>query len=67
MTIMVLGQVRVQVKFSLRDIEIIMSRFIAGTLTNLRNKKKAGVKPLSVKDEKILNHAIDYANEISAR
>ncbi|XP_030372874.1 activated Cdc42 kinase-like isoform X2 [Scaptodrosophila lebanonensis] len=39
-----------------------------GLLPTLSKKKTAGtVKPISVKDEKILNHAIDMANEISAR
>jgi len=34
----------------------------------LSKKKSSGtVKPISVKDEKILNHAIEIANEISAR
>lgn len=34
-----------------------------------KSKKKGSgtVKPISVKDERILNQAIDYANEISAR
>lgn len=33
-----------------------------------KSKKKPGtVKPISHKDERILNQAIDYANEISAR
>ncbi|XP_068147133.1 activated Cdc42 kinase-like isoform X2 [Drosophila tropicalis] len=44
-----------------------------GLLTTLSKKKHSSsssggtVKPISVKDEKILNHAIDMANEISAR
>ncbi|XP_016958017.1 activated Cdc42 kinase-like isoform X2 [Drosophila biarmipes] len=37
-------------------------------LPTLSKKKSSGtVKPISVKDEKILNHAIEIANEISAR
>lgn len=37
-------------------------------MTGKSKKKGAGtVKPISVKDERILNQAIDYANEISAR
>ncbi|XP_041563675.1 activated Cdc42 kinase-like [Drosophila elegans] len=39
-----------------------------GLLPTLSKKKSSGtVKPISVKDERILNHAIDMANEISAR
>ncbi|KQS62774.1 activated Cdc42 kinase-like isoform X2 [Drosophila erecta] len=39
-----------------------------GLLPTLSKKKSSGtVKPISVKDEKILNHAIEIANEISAR
>nr|XP_017031433.1 activated Cdc42 kinase-like isoform X2 [Drosophila kikkawai] len=39
-----------------------------GLLPTLSKKKTSGtVKPISVKDEKILNHAIEIANEISAR
>ncbi|XP_023164753.2 activated Cdc42 kinase-like isoform X2 [Drosophila hydei] len=40
-----------------------------GLLPTLSKKKAATgtVKPISVKDEKILNHAIEMANEISAR
>lgn len=45
---------------------------VAGVSSTLgitgKSKKKGGtVKPISVKDERILNQAIDYANEISAR
>jgi hypothetical protein len=33
-----------------------------------KSKKKSGtVKPISVKDEKLLNQAIEIANEISAK
>ncbi|XP_059614762.1 activated Cdc42 kinase-like isoform X2 [Phlebotomus argentipes] len=40
----------------------------SGNSSNSKAKKKAGtVKPLSVKDDKILNQAIEFANEISAR
>ncbi|XP_055685695.1 activated Cdc42 kinase-like isoform X2 [Lutzomyia longipalpis] len=40
----------------------------SGNSSNSKSKKKAGtVKPLSVKDDKILNQAIEFANEISAR
>lgn len=39
-----------------------------GGIAGKSKKKGAGtVKPISVKDERILNQAIDYANEISAR
>ncbi|XP_032306965.1 activated Cdc42 kinase-like isoform X1 [Drosophila ananassae] len=39
-----------------------------GLLPTLSKKKTSGtVKPISVKDEKILNHAIEIANEISSR
>lgn len=31
-----------------------------------RKKTAATVKPISVKDEKMLNHAIDLANEVGA-
>lgn len=41
---------------------------VSSTLGGKSKKKGAGtVKPISVKDERILNQAIDYANEISAR
>lgn len=41
---------------------------LSGTMTGKSKKKSAAtVKPISVKDEKILNQAIDFANEISAR
>lgn len=41
---------------------------VSATLGGKSKKKGAGtVKPISVKDERILNQAIDYANEISAR
>lgn len=47
---------------------------IPGSIASLKSKKKTGnpngagnVKPISMKDEKILNQAIDFANEISAR
>lgn len=46
---------------------------IPGSIASLKTKKKAAnantgnVKPISMKDEKILNQAIDFANEISAR
>lgn len=46
---------------------------LPGSITSLKSKKKSGpsgtgnVKPISTKDEKILNQAIDFANEISAR
>lgn len=36
-------------------------------MSNKLKKKGGTVKPISVKDERILNQAIDYANEISAR
>ncbi|XP_055704547.1 activated Cdc42 kinase-like isoform X2 [Phlebotomus papatasi] len=40
----------------------------SGNSSNSKSKKKAGtVKPLSMKDDKILNQAIEFANEISAR
>ena len=40
----------------------------AGGNTSKKSKNSSGtVKPISVKDEKILNHAIEIANEISAR
>lgn len=35
---------------------------LPGTLTG-KSKKKSSVKPISVKDEKMLNHAIDLAND----
>jgi len=41
-----------------------------GNKHSLLSKKKSAtgtVKNISVKDEKILNHAIEIANEISAR
>lgn len=38
------------------------------TVATYKSKKKAStVKPISVKDEKILNQAIEIANEMSAR
>ncbi|XP_055320605.1 activated Cdc42 kinase-like isoform X4 [Sitodiplosis mosellana] len=48
---------------------------LPGSIASLKSKKKLGnsasgagnVKPISTKDEKILNQAIDFANEISAR
>lgn len=52
---------------------------LPGSIASLKSKKKSttaanmasgiagNVKPISVKDEKILNQAIDFANEISAR
>ena len=45
------------------------SKFGINTLTSSSKKKTAPgtVKPISVKDEKILNQAIEIANEISAR
>ncbi|XP_037040571.1 activated Cdc42 kinase-like isoform X1 [Bradysia coprophila] len=38
-----------------------------GPLASKSKKKSGAVKPISNKDEKILNQAIDFANEISAR
>lgn len=38
-----------------------------GPLSSKSKKKSGAVKPISNKDEKILNQAIDFANEISAR
>ncbi len=38
-----------------------------GPLAGKSKKKSGAVKPISNKDEKILNQAIDFANEISAR
>lgn len=38
-----------------------------GPLSSKSKKKSGTVKPISNKDEKILNQAIDFANEISAR
>lgn len=45
------------------------SRKNNGNLLTGKSKKKSvpTVKPISVKDEKILNQAIDFANECSAR
>lgn len=51
------------------------SGLLPGSIASLKSKKKSSssagvagnVKPISVKDEKILNQAIDFANEISAR
>lgn len=48
---------------------------LPGSIASLKSKKKSGsttsgagnVKQISTKDEKILNQAIDFANEISAR
>lgn len=48
---------------------------LPGSIASLKSKKKSSnsagvagnVKPISVKDERILNQAIDFANEISAR
>lgn len=47
---------------------------LPGSITSLKSKKKSAnsgvtgnVKTISHKDEKILNQAIDFANEISAR
>ncbi|XP_031622638.1 activated Cdc42 kinase-like [Contarinia nasturtii] len=48
---------------------------LPGSMSSLKTKKKSGnvpsgagnVKPISTKDEKMLNQAIDFANEISAR
>lgn len=48
---------------------------LPGSIASLKSKKKTAnatglagnVKPISVKDEKMLNQAIDFANEISAR
>ncbi|GAB0094581.1 tyrosine-protein kinase PR2 [Sergentomyia squamirostris] len=40
----------------------------SGNSSNSKTKRRPGtVKPLSVKDDKILNQAIEFANEISAR
>lgn len=42
--------------------------FFVGSVPSKSKKKMAlTVRPISVKDEKILNQAIDFANEISAR
>lgn len=44
------------------------SNLLTGSLSGKSKKKSAAtVKPISVKDEKILNQAIDFANECSAR
>lgn len=44
------------------------SNLLTGTTSGKSKKKSAGtVKPISMKDEKILNQAIDFANEFSAR
>lgn len=44
------------------------ANLLPGTSTGKSKKKSAAtVKPISVKDEKILNQAIDFANECSAR
>lgn len=48
---------------------------LPGSIASLKSKKKTvnaaglagNVKPISLKDEKMLNQAIDFANEISAR
>lgn len=41
---------------------------LSGTLTGKSKKKSsAAVKPISVKDEKVLNQAISLSHEISAR
>lgn len=41
---------------------------IISTVSTYKSKKKpTNMKPISVKDEKILNQAIEIANEMSAR
>lgn len=40
---------------------------LSSTLASKSKKKSGTVKPISNKEEKILNQAIDFANEISAR
>lgn len=41
--------------------------FVSGSIGGKSRKKTAAtVKPISVKDEKMLNHAIDLANEVGA-
>lgn len=45
----------------------ITSPGLSSTLVAKSKKKSGTVKPISNKDEKILNQAIDFANEISAR
>lgn len=45
----------------------ITSPGLSSTLASKSKKKSGTVKPISNKDEKILNQAIDFANEISAR
>jgi hypothetical protein len=45
-----------------------LTRLNTFTVSTYKSKKKAStVKPISVKDEKILNQAIEIANEMSAR
>ncbi|XP_013098174.2 activated Cdc42 kinase-like isoform X1 [Stomoxys calcitrans] len=48
--------------------KLIRKNSAGGSHTSKKSKNSSGtVKPISVKDEKILNHAIEIANEISAR
>ncbi|XP_075165992.1 activated Cdc42 kinase-like [Haematobia irritans] len=48
--------------------KLIRKNSAGGGHTSKKSKNSSGtVKPISVKDEKILNHAIEIANEISAR
>lgn len=47
--------------------EINIFDFLIAVATYKSKKKASTVKPISVKDEKILNQAIEIANEMSAR
>ncbi|XP_055921470.1 activated Cdc42 kinase-like isoform X1 [Eupeodes corollae] len=54
----------------LAELSSKLNRKNSGDSNGNKSKKKSGtgtMKPISVKDEKILNHAIEIANEISAR
>lgn len=60
---------RCLVSYLLNNVNIENDIFLSiGTLTNNKSKKTTGsFKPISTKDEKILNRAINFAYEISAR
>lgn len=51
-------------KFQRKNSSGLLSNTLAG---KAKKKSAATVKPISLKDEKILNQAINFANEISAR
>lgn len=50
-----------------RKMKVFMKSLFTTVATYKSKKKASTVKPISVKDEKILNQAIEIANEMSAR